>query len=66
MERKARMARCYTIHVKVNPNSYFISDTTEIKSSWFKQKVSVGICGATSTPLWLMQKVAQKITDLSL
>ena len=51
---------------KVNPNSYFISDTTEIKSSWFKQKVSVGICGATSTPLWLMQKVAQKIADLSL
>ena len=51
---------------KVNPNSYFISSIKEIKSSWFRQKASVGICGATSTPLWLMQKVAQEIADLSL
>ncbi len=51
---------------KVNPNSYFISDIKEIKSNWFEQKSSVGICGATSTPLWLMQKVAKKISEISL
>ncbi len=50
---------------KENPNSYFISDTNELNPKWFKQKSSVGICGATSTPLWLMEKVARKISDIS-
>lgn len=41
----------------VNPNSYFVSDVDEIDPSWFKNAESVGICGATSTPMWLMEKV---------
>jgi 4-hydroxy-3-methylbut-2-enyl diphosphate reductase len=50
----------------VNPNSYFISDEDEIETSWFKNKETVGICGATSTPLWLMEKVAENLRNLAL
>ena len=42
---------------KINPNSYFISSVNEIKKDWFSKNESVGICGATSTPMWLMLNV---------
>ncbi len=46
----------------VNPNSYFISDEEEIDKNWLKIGDSIGICGATSTPMWLMEKVAEQLT----
>ena len=47
-----------------NPNSYFISDIDEIKKEWFSSANSVGICGATSTPLWLMENVSEFISEI--
>ena len=47
-----------------NPNSYFISDTDEIKNEWFLTADSVGICGATSTPRWLMENVQYAIDNI--
>jgi len=44
-----------------NPDSYFISEPGELRSSWFIGKESTGICGATSTPLWLLEEVAMKV-----
>ena len=44
----------------VNPRSYFIENETEIEEGWLAGAPSVGICGATSTPLWLMQQVAER------
>ena len=44
-----------------NKQSYFISDVNEIKEDWFEDVSSVGICGATSTPRWLMEEVAEFI-----
>lgn len=44
-----------------NPNTHLISDTSELDPAWTHGVESVGICGATSTPLWLMEKVADKI-----
>ena len=44
-----------------NKHSYFISDVKEIKEDWFEDVSSVGICGATSTPRWLMEEVAEFI-----
>ncbi len=41
----------------VNPQTYFISDVDEIDPKWVENANSVGICGATSTPMWLMKKV---------
>ena len=48
----------YAICGEENSNSYFISGTDEINNSWFEGVKSVGICGATSTPNWLMEEVA--------
>jgi 4-hydroxy-3-methylbut-2-enyl diphosphate reductase len=47
-----------------NPNSYFISDINEINIEWFSASDSVGICGATSTPRWLMEKVQNAIVNI--
>ena len=47
-----------------NTNSYFISDVDEINKEWFSSAQSVGICGATSTPLWLMENVSKFISEL--
>ena len=48
-----------------NKQSYFVSDTKEIDENWFKNSNSVGICGATSTPRWLMDEVADHIKQIS-
>jgi 4-hydroxy-3-methylbut-2-enyl diphosphate reductase len=48
----------------INPESYFISDVDEINPDWFLGKSTVGICGATSTPMWLMEEVAKRIKEL--
>ena len=41
--------------MSVNPNSRQIEDAQEIDTHWFKDVETVGICGATSTPKWLME-----------
>ncbi|BAG83390.1 4-hydroxy-3-methylbut-2-enyl diphosphate reductase [Candidatus Azobacteroides pseudotrichonymphae] len=43
---------------RANLNTYLISDEKDIQSEWFNGIKSVGICGATSTPKWLMEKIA--------
>lgn len=48
----------YEVCKKVNPNTYFVSEVAEIQDSWFDGAQEVGICGATSTPMWLMEDVA--------
>lgn len=42
---------------KVNENTYFVSNPYQIKKEWFSKNEKVGICGATSTPNWLMNDV---------
>jgi len=51
----------FSICNEVNPESYRISSTADIKKEWFDGVESVGICGATSTPNWLMDEVADWI-----
>lgn len=51
----------HTVCESVNPNSYFISNDDEIDPAWIKNADTIGICGATSTPMWLMQKVADTL-----
>lgn len=48
---------------EVNPQSYQIEDEHDIVWSWFDKNGSVGICGATSTPKWLMKKIARVVAD---
>ena len=46
---------------KVNPNIFMVSDLEEVDYTLFGGVSSVGICGATSTPKWLMEELKQKI-----
>lgn len=46
---------------KKNNRTYFISSPEEIEPIWFNGIETVGICGATSTPQWLMEKAAERI-----
>ena len=46
---------------KVNPNTYFISGPEELDARTFADNETIGICGATSTPMWLMRKVKETL-----
>ena len=46
---------------KVNPNTHFIDQPEEIDHQLLKGIQSIGICGATSTPKWLMEKCKEEI-----
>lgn len=48
----------------VNANSYLVGDISELKPLWFDGARSVGVCGATSTPKWLLEQVADAIKKL--
>ena len=54
----------FSVCQAVNKRSYFVSDAGEIRPEWFENIDTVGICGATSTPMWLMQKVADHLLQL--
>lgn len=46
---------------QVNENSYLVEGPDEIRTEWLENVDSVGICGATSTPKWLMESCAKAI-----
>ena len=48
---------------RVNPRSYRIGSVSDIDSSWIQEGDSVGICGATSTPKWLLEQVAEAVRE---
>jgi len=47
----------YDVCKEYNDNTFFISQPEELQASMFNPGDKVGICGATSTPMWLMQQV---------
>lgn len=49
---------------EANPNSYFITGPEDLNQEWLNSCSSVGISGATSTPLWLMENVKAGIINL--
>ena len=51
----------YEVCKQTNPKTYFVSNPEEIQPDWFVQGDRVGICGATSTPMWLMEAVKNVI-----
>lgn len=51
----------YNACLEVNPHTYFISSPEELRPEWTEGAGSIGICGATSTPAWLMQKTYDKL-----
>ncbi len=51
----------YDVCKKFNANTYFVSSVSEINKNWLNVNDKVGICGATSTPMWLMEKVKTEL-----
>lgn len=51
----------YEVCKKHNPNTFFVSNINDLSPAMFNKDDKVGICGATSTPLWLMQQVKETI-----
>ena len=54
----------YNECLRVNPNSHLVEDPNEIDPSWLEGIRSVGICGATSTPRWLMEQCSEAIQKM--
>lgn len=50
---------------KYNPNSYFVSSSDEIDPATIKDGLSIGVCGATSTPKWQMEEIEKKVSEIS-
>lgn len=53
----------YEVCKNENQNTYFVSNIESLQKKWFKNVNLVGICGATSTPMWLMEEISKKIKE---
>ena len=54
----------YNICQQANERAYNIEEASELQHEWFDGVESVGICGATSTPKWLMEEIAEAISKI--
>lgn len=54
----------YSVCKSINPDTHFVSSAQEIENAWFEGKKSVGICGATSTPKWLIENIRDIISNI--
>lgn len=48
----------------VNPRTYMISNASHLNPEWLTDAKTIGICGATSTPRWLMEQVRDRVAEL--
>jgi 4-hydroxy-3-methylbut-2-enyl diphosphate reductase len=53
----------YDVCKSVNPNTFFVSSPDELNQEWLTAAQKIGICGATSTPMWLMEQVRDRIIE---
>ncbi|GAB4299163.1 MAG: 4-hydroxy-3-methylbut-2-enyl diphosphate reductase [Marinilabiliales bacterium] len=54
----------YEVCKSVNEKTYFVSNHSDINPEWFMEINSIGVCGATSTPRWLMENIADYIKKM--
>jgi len=54
----------YGVCKEENQRSHFVSTVDELDPTWFQDAGTVGICGATSTPMWLMEAVKKAIGNV--
>ena len=48
----------------VNPQTYLVSNASHLQADWLKGTETIGICGATSTPRWLMEQVRDRAAKM--
>jgi 4-hydroxy-3-methylbut-2-en-1-yl diphosphate reductase len=51
----------FSIAAAANPRSYFVTGADDLNPEWFTGVERVGICGATSTPQWVMEEIRERI-----
>ena len=51
----------YEVCLRANPRTHMVAAPKEIDMNWLAGASNAGVCGATSTPRWLMEEVAEKI-----
>lgn len=54
----------YKVCKEQNERTHFVSSLEDVKAEWFGPNESVGICGATSTPMWLMEEIQSHLAKL--
>ena len=64
-EKSSNGKMLYDICKQTNPNSFLVTNPDGVQKDWFKGVDDVGVCGATSTPVWLMELVAEKINSIA-
>lgn len=52
--------------IKVNPSTRLVTDSSDLRQEWLVGAKKIGICGATSTPAWLMKEVAERVSELGI
>ncbi|MCQ2286159.1 MAG: 4-hydroxy-3-methylbut-2-enyl diphosphate reductase [Bacteroidales bacterium] len=62
-EKSSNGLHLFKLCKNTNPQTYFVSHIEQIKEIDFQEDDHIGICGATSTPMWLMEKVSEKIIN---
>ena len=55
----------YAVCKETNSRSYFIENESDLQTDWFRPEEKVGICGATSTPNWLMEQVKETMEKMA-
>ena len=55
----------YQVCRAVNANAYLASSPIDLKPEWFEHAGTVGICGATSTPVWQMEEMKREIEKIN-
>lgn len=63
-EKSSNGLYLYNICKDYNPHSFFLTKVEQLSQIDLSQADSIGICGATSTPMWLMQKIADECAKL--
>jgi 4-hydroxy-3-methylbut-2-enyl diphosphate reductase len=64
-EKSSNGKMLYEICKEANSKTYLVSNPEGVERDWFNGIDDVGVCGATSTPVWLMQMVADKINEVT-
>lgn len=49
---------------EVNPRTYLLANASELQPEWIQEAETIGICGATSTPSWLMEQVRDALNTM--
>lgn len=63
-EKSSNGLYLFDICQKNNPHSHLISNAQQIETLDLRGSQSIGICGATSTPMWLMEECAKKAASI--